>query len=115
MGKYNHYNYPFHRISFDMPYISGRQMAIINNILRTKEVVERCKRLEDRGFVIKRCYIPNYNGIGGMTYMPRLNEIRIIVGRPKEHEPREVYAIIVKPKSLVINSLQSCSETLRND
>ena len=95
MSKYNHYNYPFHAVANDMPYIPCRKYAIIKNILRTKDVIERCRRLWARGFEVRKCYIPHYNGIGGMTYMPRLNEIRIIVGRPKEHEPRQVYAIII--------------------
>lgn len=96
MKKYSHYDYPFYRISSEMPYISKRRMAIIHNVLHIKDVEKRCEQLWARGFEVKKCYVPNYNGIGGMTYMPRLNEIRIIVGRPKNHEPRQVYAIVIK-------------------
>ena len=81
----------------EMPYISKRRMAIIHNVLHIKDIKKRYEQLLARGFEVKKCYVPNYNGIGGMTYMPRLNEIRIIVGRPKNHEPRQVYAIIITP------------------
>lgn len=96
MARYSHYNYPFYRISNEMPYITKRQYATIKNVLQIKDVATRCTQFWARGFYIRRCYIPHYNGIGNMTYMPRLNEIRIIVGRPKNHEPREVYAIIIQ-------------------
>jgi hypothetical protein len=96
MEKYNHYNYPFYRITSTMPYISKRRMAIVHNVLNIKDVEKRCGQLIARGFEVRKCYIPHYNGVGNMTYMPRLNEIRIIVGRPKCHEPRQVYAIIIK-------------------
>ena len=96
MKKYSHYDYPFYRMSKEMPYITSRQYATIKNVLQIKGVEKRCHQLWARGFYIRRCYMPHYNGIGNMTYMPRLNEIRIIVGRPKNHEPREVYAIIIQ-------------------
>lgn len=99
MSKYNHYNYPFYRISKEMPYITSRQYAIIKNVLQIKDVEKRCRQLWARGFEVRKCYIPNYNGVGSMTYMPRLNEIRIIVGRPKCHEPRQVYAIVITPNN----------------
>jgi hypothetical protein len=53
------------------------------------------------GYDVKKCYVPNYNGIGNLTYMPRLNEIRIIIGRPKNHYCKEVFAVIIKPKNNV--------------
>jgi hypothetical protein len=54
--------------------------------------------LQNRGFEVKRCYVPTYNGVGNLTYMARLNEIRIIVARPTNHFPREVFAVIIKAK-----------------
>ena len=99
MKTNKHYDYPFFAYNKDnKPYVSSRNKAVINNIICTnKNVADRCRQLFARGFNVKRCYIPHYNGIGCYTYMPRLNEIRIIVGRPLNHEPREVYAIIIKP------------------
>ena len=106
MEKYSHYNYPFFRISQDMPYISSRKYAILKNILRTKYTIDRCRQLWVRGFEVKKCYVPHYNGIGGMTYMPNLNEIRIIVGRPTNHEPRQVYAVIIRPITAMNEKLE---------
>jgi hypothetical protein len=99
MSTNKHYDYPFFAYNKNNnPYVSSRNKEVIKNIIHTnKNVSDRCRKLFVRGFHIKRCYIPHYNGIGGYTYMPRLNEIRIIIGRPLNHEPREVYAIIIKP------------------
>ena len=96
MKKYSHYDYPFYRYSTTMPYIRGREKAMIYNVLQIKDIGKRCTQLCAMGFNVRRCYVPHYNGIGNMTYMPRLNEIRIIIGRPKNHEPREVYAIVIQ-------------------
>ena len=63
-----------------------------------KNVEKRVADLKYRGFEVRRCFVPTYNGIGNFSYMPRLNEIRIIIGRPKFHNCREVYAVIIKAK-----------------
>lgn len=99
MSKYSHYDYPFFEYSTERPYVTKRQMAIIHNVLNIKDVEKRCAQFVARGFNVKKCYMPTYNRICGMTYMPRLNEIRIIIGRPKCHEPRQVYAIVISPRN----------------
>lgn len=99
MKKYSYYDYPFFRISQIMPYISKRRYAIIKSVLQMPNVIDRCRQLWVRGFEVRKCYVPHYNGVGSMTYMPKLNEIRIIVGRPTNHEPRQVYAIIIRALS----------------
>lgn len=96
MKKYSHYDYPFYCRNNNMPYLTKRQMAIVHNVLQIKDVEKRCEQFKHKGFEIKRCFVPSYNGICGLTYMSRLNEIRIIIGRPKCHSPKEVYAIIIK-------------------
>lgn len=75
----------------------GDYFFIKKNILQHRFVEDRINAIKQR-FEVKLCYIPNYNGIGNFTYMPRLNEIRIIIGRPKNHEPRQVYCVIIKNK-----------------
>lgn len=86
--------------SRNLPYVSSRDYTLIKqSIIKNRFVEDRIKDLSYRGFEVKLCYIPTYNGIGNLTYMPRLNEIRIIVGRPKCHEPRQVYAVIIKSKT----------------
>ena len=81
----------------NLPYINSRHYKIILQILNLRKVEERILRLVNMGFEIKRCYVPNYNGVGNVTYMPKLNEIRMIIGRPKNHFSKEVYAIIFRP------------------
>lgn len=77
-----------------------------NNIFRTrtrirqvintyKYIDDRIKCLENRGYEVKKCYVPNYNGVGNMTYMTMKKEYRIIIGRPKNHYPKQVYAVII--------------------
>ena len=74
-----------------------RTRTIIRQVIHTyKYVDDRIKRLEHRGYEVKKCYVPNYNGVGNMTYMPMKKEYRIIIGRPKDHEPRQVYAVIIR-------------------
>lgn len=81
----------------NLPYIPYRQYIIINQAITcNKRVEDRVKKLQDRGFEVKRCYLPTYNHTGGITYMPRLNEFRITIGRPKNHFCKEVYAVIIK-------------------
>lgn len=81
----------------NLPYIPYRKYIIINQVITcNNRVEERVKKLQDRGFEVKRCYIPTYNHLGGITYMPRLNEIRITIGRPKNHFSKEIYAVIIK-------------------
>lgn len=84
-----------------LPFVDGRKYTIIKQSIfhNPKSVENRIKDLEYRGFEVKRCYVPTYNGVGNLTYMPRLNEIRIIIGRPKNHFCKEVYAVIIKPKA----------------
>ena len=69
---------------------------IIQSINNYRFIKERIKDLTLKGFEVKKCFIPNYNGIGQLTYMPRLNEIRIIIGRPFNHRPKEILAVIIK-------------------
>lgn len=64
-------------------------------ILTNKNVNDRIVKLNNRGLKVKRCYVPTYNGIGNVSYLPRLNETRVIIGRPKNHSPREVFAVII--------------------
>lgn len=91
-----HYDNP----SRNLPYVSSRDYTLIKqSINKYYHIDDRINDLTNRGFEVKLCYIPTYNGIGNLTYMPRLNEIRIIVGRPKWHEPRQVYAVIIKSKT----------------
>ena len=80
----------------NLPFISCGDYHNIIQSLSMNHVNDRIRRLESFGFTIKRCYIPNYNGVGEMTYMPRLNEVRLIIGRPKNHFCKEVYAVIIK-------------------
>ena len=80
----------------NLPFISCNDYHIIIQSLSMNRVNDRIRRLESFGFTIKRCYIPNYNGVGEMTYMPRLNEVRLVIGRPKNHMSKEVYAVIIK-------------------
>ena len=37
MARYSHYNYPFYRISNEMPYITKRQYATIKNELQIND------------------------------------------------------------------------------
>ena len=89
-----HYNNTFN----GLPYVNKRDYTLIKQaiLLNPKNVEKRVNDLTYRGFEVRRCYVPTYNGIGNFSYMPRLNEIRIIVGRPVNHFPREVFAVIIK-------------------
>lgn len=81
----------------NLPFISGRDYTMIKQSINNKKFVnQRILDLQNRGFNVKRCYVPSYNGIGQPIYFPRLNEIRIIIGRPINHAPREVFAVIIK-------------------
>ena len=86
----------------NIPYVSMRDYILICQTIRTKKLTnQRINDLTNMGYDVKKCYVPNYNGIGNLTYMPRLNEIRIIIGRPKNHYCKEVFAVIIKPKNNV--------------
>lgn len=61
-----------------------------------KSVNERINYFKEEGYEVKRCYVPNYVGVGYSCYMPKLKEYRQIIGRPKHHFSKEVYAIIYK-------------------
>ena len=81
----------------NLPHINGRDYSLIKQSINGKKFVnQRVMDLVNRGFVVRRCFVPSYNGIGQPTYFPRLNEIRIIVGRPNNHTCREVFAVIIK-------------------
>lgn len=83
----------------NLPYINSRDYTLIKQSINNKRFVnQRVMDLTNRGFEVKRCFVPTYNGIGQPTYFPRLNEIRIIVGRPNNHTCREVFAVIIKTK-----------------
>lgn len=83
----------------NLPYINGKDYTLIKQSIMTKKFVnQRVMDLTNRGFEVKRCFVPTYNGIGQPTYMPRLNEIRVIIGRPNNHFYREVFAVIIKTK-----------------
>ena len=83
----------------NLPYVNARDYTLIKQSIKNKRFAnERVLDLQNRGFEVKRCYVPTYNGVGNLTYMPRLNEIRIIVTRPTNHHPREVFAVIIKAK-----------------
>ena len=83
----------------NLPYVNARDYTLIKQSIKNKRFAnERVLDLQNRGFEVRRCYVPTYNGIGNLTYMPRLNEIRIIVTRPTNHHPREVFAVIIKAK-----------------
>ena len=85
--------------SRNLPYISSRDYVLIKQSINNKRFVnQRVMDLTNRGFDVRRCFVPTYNGIGNLTYMPRLNEIRIIVGRPNNHTCREVFAVVIKTK-----------------
>lgn len=64
-------------------------------INRNRSVEKRVWELVQGGMRVKRCYVRDYNGIGGCVYYERFHETRIIVGRPKDHYSREVYAVIM--------------------
>lgn len=83
-----------------LPYIKANDYILIKQaiLLNKRSVEKRVKDLIYRGFEVKRCYVPNYNGIGQPTYTKKLNEIRIIVGRPCNHFCKEVFAVIIKKK-----------------
>lgn len=88
-----HYDNP----SRSLPFISQRDYTLIKQSINGKRFVnQRVLDLQNRGFEVKRCFVPTYNGIGQPTYMPRLNEIRIIIGRPQHHNCKEVWAVIIK-------------------
>lgn len=83
----------------NLPYVNQRDYSIIKQSINGKRFVnQRVFDLVNRGYEVKRCFVPTYNGLGGLTYFPRLNEIRIIVGRPNNHTCREVFAVIIKTK-----------------
>ena len=83
----------------NLPYVNARDYTLIKQSIKNKRFAnERVLDLQNRGFEVKRCYVPTYNGSGNLTYMPRLNEIRIIIARPINHFPREVFAVIIKAK-----------------
>ena len=85
--------------SNNLPYVNARDYTLIKQSIKNKRFAnERVLDLQNRGFEVRRCYVPTYNGVGNLTYMPRLNEIRIIVTRPTNHHPREVFAVIIKAK-----------------
>ena len=85
--------------SNNLPYVNARDYTLIKQSIKNKRFTnERVLDLQNRGFEVRRCYVPTYNGVGNLTYMPRLNEIRIIVARPTNHFPREVFAVIIKAK-----------------
>ena len=83
-----------------LPYVNKKDYTLIKQaiLLNPKSVEKRVNDLTYRGFEVRRCYVPTYNGIGNFSYMPRLNEIRIIIGRPSNHFCKEVYAVIIKAK-----------------
>ena len=91
-----HYNNTFNVL----PFVDRRKYTLIKQaiLLNPRNVEKRVADLKYRGFEVRRCFVPTYNGIGNFSYMPRLNEIRIIIGRPKFHNCREVYAVIIKAK-----------------
>ena len=71
--------------------------AIVRYIIHAhKYVDDRIRHLEHLGYDVKKCYVPNYNGVGNMTYMSIKKEYRIIIGRPKNHFPKQVYALIIR-------------------
>jgi hypothetical protein len=75
-----------------MDYLSHRR--IIRSIVKnTKSVEERIAQLTDKGYNVKRCYVPTYNGLMGESFMPQKKIIRLIIGRPKKNMVREVFAI----------------------
>ena len=83
----------------NLPYVNARDYTLIKQSIKNKRFAnERVLDLQNRGFEVRRCYVPTYNGVGNLTYMPILNEIRIIVTRPTNHFPREVFAVIIKAK-----------------
>lgn len=80
-----------------MKTIPQSDFDVIKQIIQsTKYVKNRIDILKDKGYDVQRCFVKDYNGIGGLTYYPRLNEIRMIIGRPNHHSVKEVYAIIIK-------------------
>lgn len=83
-----------------LPYVDNRKYTLIKQAIlhNPRNVEKRVNDLTYRGFEVRRCYVPTYNGIGNFSYMPKLNEIRIIIGRPKHHFCKEVYAVIIKAK-----------------
>ena len=91
-----HYNNTFN----GLPFVDRRKYTLIKQAIlhNPRSVEKRVADLKYRGFEVRRCYVPTYNGIGNFSYMPRLNEIRIIIGRPVNHFPREVFAVIIKAK-----------------
>ena len=83
----------------NLPYVNARDYTLIKQSIKNKRFAnERVLDLQNRGFEVRRCYVPTYNGVGNLTYMARLNEIRIIVARPTNHFSREVFAVIIKAK-----------------
>lgn len=88
--------YLMYQIKRDMPYLNFRETCIIRQIiLLNNNVEDRIRKLKLFGFKVKRCYVKDYNGLFHPTYCPKLNELRVIIGRPKNHNPKEVFAVIV--------------------
>ena len=56
----------------------------------------RMSAIKNCGYEVRRCFVPEYRRIGGMCYMPKLKEYRYIIGSPRLHSPKEVYAVIFK-------------------
>lgn len=60
---------------------------------KTKNVNIRIDLLQSEGYNVKRCYVKTYNGLLGVSEFKKKGVIRIIIGRPKEHFYKEVFAV----------------------
>ena len=59
----------------------------------TKDTNTRLDILRSKGYNVRRCYVTTYNKLLGETVIKTKGVIRIIVGRPKDHYYKEVYAV----------------------
>lgn len=77
--------------------IERNAIELINELISNNHNPRhRADTIRANGFEVKRCFVPQYVRIGGMCYMPKLKEYRYIIGTPRLHSPKEVYAVIFK-------------------
>ena len=84
------------------PHITQYKYRYIKSIIeRKKSVRDRIMHFLSCGYTIKKCFAPNtlpHIKVGEMYYLPKLEEIRINIGRPINHLSREMYAIVINKK-----------------
>lgn len=71
-------------------------IAKINEIISSEKKLEkRILKLVKNGYCVRLCYVPNTKLLDS-NYYPKLNEHRIVIGRPAEHLCKQVFCVILK-------------------